>query len=55
MIYDTSVSFNISNLLNKTPRPGGYDIRDPRNGFGSFSPFDDLNGRRYSFNVTREF
>jgi iron complex outermembrane receptor protein len=55
MIYDTSVSFNISNLLDKTPRPGGYDIRDPRKGFGSFSPFDDLNGRRYSFNVTREF
>ncbi|MGV3592920.1 MAG: TonB-dependent receptor domain-containing protein [Gammaproteobacteria bacterium] len=55
MIYDTNVSFSISNLFDKKPRPGGYDIRDPRSGFGTFSPFDDLNGRRYSFNVTREF
>jgi iron complex outermembrane receptor protein len=55
MIYDTSVSFSVSNLLDDKPRPGGYDVRDPRAGFGSFSPFDDLNGRRYSFNVTREF
>jgi iron complex outermembrane receptor protein len=55
MVYDTNVSFSISNLLDKQPRPGGYDIRDPHAGFGSFSPFDDLTGRRYSFNVTREF
>jgi outer membrane receptor protein involved in Fe transport len=49
------VSLNISNLFDKEPRPGGYDIRDPRNGFGSFSPFDDLVGRRYLFNVTMDF
>ena len=55
MIYDTSVSFSVSNLLDSKPRPGGYDLRDPRGGFGNFSPFDDLNGRRYSFNVTKEF
>jgi len=55
MVYDTQVSLNISNILDSKPRPGGYDVRDPRSGFGSFSPFDDLNGRRYSFNVTKEF
>jgi outer membrane receptor protein involved in Fe transport len=49
------VSFSVSNLFDKNPRPGGYDIRDPRAGFGSFSPFDDLNGRRYSFNISKEF
>ena len=52
---DLKIEFYAKNLLDKTPRPGGYDIRDPRGGFGSFSPFDDLNGRRYSFNVTKEF
>jgi hypothetical protein len=49
------ISLNISNVFDKEPRPGGYDIRDPRNGFGSFSPFDDLVGRRYLFNVTMDF
>ncbi len=55
ILYDTNVSFSVSNLLDSEPRPGGYDIRDPRAGFGSFSPFDDLNGRRYSFNVSKEY
>jgi outer membrane receptor protein involved in Fe transport len=50
-----NVSLNISNVFDTEPRPGGYDIRDPRNGFGSFSPFDDLVGRRYLFNVTMDF
>jgi outer membrane receptor protein involved in Fe transport len=50
-----TLSLSISNLLGTEPTPGGYDIRDPRYGFGSFSPFDDLVGRRYLFNVTMDF
>ena len=52
---NVNVSLNVNNLLDTEPRPGGYDIRDPRFGFGSFSPFDDLVGRRYLFNVTMDF
>jgi iron complex outermembrane receptor protein len=48
-------SFNVSNLLNTRPQWGGYDWRDPQNGFGSFSPFDDANGRRYSVNLSVDF
>lgn len=50
-----NASLSVSNLFDKKPRPGGYDIRDPRSGYGSFSPFDDLVGRRYSFNLTADF
>lgn len=50
-----SVGFNVNNLFDKKPRPGGHNMYDPRGGFGSFSPFDDLTGRRYSFNVTADF
>jgi len=50
-----NASVSVSNLFDKKPRPGGYDIRDPRAGFGSFSPFDDLVGRRYSFNLSMDF
>ncbi len=50
-----NASLNINNLFDKEPRPGGYDIRDPRNGFGSYSPFDDLVGRRYLINLTMDF
>jgi iron complex outermembrane receptor protein len=50
-----NLSVSVSNLFDKKPRPGGYDLRDPRAGFGSFSPFDDLVGRRYSFNMTMDF
>ena len=42
MIYDTNVQLNISNVFDKKPRPGGYDIRDPRGGFGTFSPVAPL-------------
>lgn len=55
MIYDTSVSLSINNLLDDEPGRGGYDLRDPRGGFGSVNPFDEQYGRRYSFNITREF
>jgi len=41
--------------LNTKPQPGGYDLRDPMAGFGNFSPFDDLLGRRYSVNLSMDF
>jgi iron complex outermembrane recepter protein len=47
-----NASVSINNLLNTKPQPGGYDLRDPRAGFGNFSPFDDLVGRRYSLNLS---
>jgi outer membrane receptor protein involved in Fe transport len=47
-----NASLGISNLLNTKPSWGGYDLRDPLDGFGSFSPFDDLTGRRYSLNLS---
>lgn len=55
MIGMANASFTVSNLFDRKPSAGGYDMRDPRQGFGSFSPFDDLVGRRYSFNLTMEF
>jgi len=50
-----NVSVSISNLFDTKPQPGGYQLADPRRGFGSFSPFDDLVGRRYSFNLSMDF
>jgi hypothetical protein len=50
-----NLSLSVSNLFNQEPRPGGYQLADPRQGFGSFSPFDDLVGRRYSFNMSMDF
>ena len=50
-----NASLSINNLLNTKPKPAGYDLRDPRQGFGSFSPFDDLVGRRYSINLSMDF
>ena len=50
-----NLSLSVSNLFDKKPRPGGYQLEDPRQGFGSFSPFDDLVGRRYSFNMSVDF
>lgn len=54
-IANINASLTISNLLDRKPRPGGYLLEDPRQGFGSFSPFDDLVGRRYSFNLSADF
>jgi outer membrane receptor protein involved in Fe transport len=54
-IGPVSASLSINNLLNTKPSPGGYDLRDPLAGFGSFSPFDDLIGRRYSINLSMDF
>jgi outer membrane receptor protein involved in Fe transport len=50
-----NASLTISNLLNTRPGPAGYDLRDPRDGLGTFNPFADLVGRRYSFNLSMDF
>jgi iron complex outermembrane recepter protein len=50
-----NVSLSINNLLNTKPKAAGYDFRDPLQGYGSFNPYDDLVGRRYSLNMSMEF
>jgi iron complex outermembrane receptor protein len=50
-----NASLSVNNLLNTKPTPGGYDLRDPMNGFGNFSPFDDLVGRRYQVSLSMDF
>jgi iron complex outermembrane receptor protein len=54
-IGNMNATFGVNNLFDSKPRAGGYDIRDPRGGFGSFSPFDDLTGRRYSLSLQMDF
>jgi hypothetical protein len=54
-IGPVAASLSINNLLNTEPTAGGYDLRDPRRGLGSFSPFSDLVGRRYSINLSMDF
>jgi iron complex outermembrane receptor protein len=49
-----NASLSINNLLNTKPKAGGYDFRNPHGGIGTFSPFDDLVGRRYSLNLSVE-
>jgi iron complex outermembrane receptor protein len=46
------VSLSISNLLNKKPDQGGYFTADTTGGFGTFDPYGDLVGRRYSLGVS---
>ncbi len=53
-IGGVNVSLSINNLLDTKPTPASYDFRDPRAGFGSFSPFGDLIGRRYSLNLSMD-
>jgi len=55
LIGAVNLSLSVNNLLDTKPGRGGYDIRDPRQGFGTFSPFDDLVGRRWSFSATMNF
>jgi outer membrane receptor protein involved in Fe transport len=50
-----NASFSVNNLLNTKPTSGGYDLRDPNQGLGSFSPFSDLVGRRYAVNLSMDF
>jgi hypothetical protein len=52
---NVNASVSINNLLNSKPSRGGYDFRDPNQGLGTFSPFDDLVGRRYSLNLSIDF
>jgi iron complex outermembrane recepter protein len=54
-IGNLNAAISINNVFDQKPRPGGYNRFDPREGFGSFSPFDDLTGRRYSFSLTADF
>jgi outer membrane receptor protein involved in Fe transport len=49
------VSVNVSNLLNTKPGRAGYAYADAYQGFGTFDPYGDLVGRRYSLNLTLSF
>jgi len=48
-------SVNVSNLLNSKPGRAGYAFADQTQGFGSFDPYGDLVGRRYSMNLSMSF
>ncbi len=50
-----AVSASISNLFNKKPDVGGYFVADETGGFGTFDPYGDLVGRRYSLSLTMSF
>lgn len=50
-----SVSASISNLFNKKPDAGGWFVADQTGGFGTFDPYGDLVGRRYSLSLTMNF
>ena len=49
------VGLSISNLLNTKPTRGGYFYADETQGFGTFNPYGDLVGRRYSLSLTAKF
>ncbi|MFO1505220.1 MAG: TonB-dependent receptor [Steroidobacteraceae bacterium] len=49
------LSVNVSNLLNTKPGRAGYAYADATQGFGTFDPYGDLVGRRYSLNLTMSF
>jgi len=49
------VTVNVSNLLNTKPGRAGYAYADATQGFGTFDPYGDLVGRRYSLNLTMSF
>jgi iron complex outermembrane receptor protein len=48
-------SISVSDPLNKGPRRGTYNWNDPTQGYGTFNPFDDLGGRRWSMNLSMDF
>ena len=50
-----NVTASISNLLNKKPDVGGFFVADQTGGFGTFDPYGDLVGRRYSLGMTMNF
>ncbi|MEJ1964921.1 MAG: TonB-dependent receptor [Gammaproteobacteria bacterium] len=49
------ISGSVSNLFNKKPDVGGYFVADQTGGFGTFDPYGDLVGRRYSLSFTMSF
>lgn len=49
------VSASITNLFNKAPDVGGYFVADQTGGFGTYDPYGDLVGRRYSVSMTVSF
>jgi len=49
------VSLSVSNLFNKKPDAGGYFVEDETQGFGTYDPYGDLVGRRYSLGFTMSF
>ncbi len=54
-IGEVNASLSVSNPLNKKPRGGTYAWTDPTKGYGSFNPYDDLVGRRWSLNLSMDF
>lgn len=54
-IGPVNASLSVSNPLNKKPRVATYDWDNPYQGFGTFNPFDDLTGRRWSMNLSVDF
>ena len=46
---------NINNLLDTEPDPAGYAYADATQGFGTYDPYADLVGRRYSLNLSMNF
>ena len=54
-IGPVNASLSVNNPLNKAPRNGTYLWEDPYKGYGTFNPYDDLVGRRYSLNLSMDF
>ncbi len=54
-IGPVNASLSVSNPFNTKPRTGTYSWTDPTQGFGTFNPFDDLTGRRWSMNLSWDF
>ncbi len=52
---NVDLGVTINNLLDTKPKRGGYFIADETNGFGTFDPYNDLVGRRYSLSLTMSF
>jgi outer membrane receptor protein involved in Fe transport len=54
-IGPVNAALTVNNLLDAAPSRAGYDLRDPNQGIGTFNPFSDLVGRRYSMNLSMDF
>jgi outer membrane receptor protein involved in Fe transport len=52
---NVDVGVSVSNLLNTKPTRGGYFYADQTQGFGTFNPYGDLVGRRFSVSLTATF